>query len=234
MAERTVVKEVKGQGKMAGKPVARLYSDGTVLLIDIRGSYPHIAKPYAGKNDRGEDQTPKYGIVGQLPKSTHAPAKDLLIEVMNGLLKEAKVDPKTFPPEKKFLRNGDTSGKEENVGYWIVSAREERRPSVRDADRSKLKEGDSDIVEKFVGGHWFSLLIRPWMQNHKTYGKRVNAGLSAIQFVRKDETYGEGRISEDELDDTFDTSYEDDEENGGFDSDDDGLGGSSDDDMGGL
>ena len=225
--ERTVVKEVKGKGKLSNTVIARQYSDGTVLILHVRGSYPHIAKPYEGENDEGKTKA-AYGIVGQLPKKTHEPAKDLIVEVMNDMLKENKVDPKTFPPEKKFLRNGDTSGKAENVGYWTVSAREERRPQVRDADRAKMRD-EKEIAEKFYGGAWFNILIRPWWQNHKKYGKRINAGLTAVQFVKHDEPYGEGRISDDEIDDTFDETY-DDEENGGFDTD-DGLGG---DDNGGL
>lgn len=233
MAERTLVKEVKGKGKLANKVIAREYSDGTILINEVRGSYPHIDKPYQGENDEGKTKA-AYGIVGQLPKETHAPAKDLIVDYINRMLKENKVDPKTFPPEKKFLRNGDTSGKAENVGYWTVSAREERRPAVRDADRSKLRDGDPEIAEKFYGGAHFSILIRPWFQNHKKYGKRVNAGLSAVQFVRHGEPYGEGRISDDEIDDTFD-EYDTDEDEGFDTSDDDGLGGGdSDDDMGGL
>ena len=53
-------------------------SDGSVIwyegyifkILNVRASYPHLDKPYAGE-DGGE---PKYGIVGLLDKKTRRPA----------------------------------------------------------------------------------------------------------------------------------------------------------------
>lgn len=224
---RTIVKEVKGQGALKNKVIGRLYDDGTILCIDVRFSYPHIGEPYAGTNDKGEPGTPKYGVVGMLPKDTHAPLKDLIVEEMTKILREQKIEFKNFPAEKKFMRNGDQSGKEAYVGHWIVSTREERQPAIRNGKLERLRD-KKEIADLFYGGAWGAILIRPWWQSNK-YGKRVNAGLSAIQFIRHDDAFGEGRISDDEIDDTFE-AYED-EEGGGFD-DDDGLGGTDDDDHG--
>ena len=53
-------------------------------------------------------------------------------------------------------------------------------------------------------GCWVNILIRPWWQNSAKWGKRVNAGLTAVQFVRDDEPFGQGRITSEDVDETFD------------------------------
>lgn len=174
---------------------AILYTDGTIRISGVRFSYPHLRKPYKGDDDKGE---PKYGLVALLPKKTHRAAKDLIKERIEELLKENKV--KSLASDRKFLRDGDTSGKPEHEGHYTVSARETRRPPLRNRDNSVVEPEDADEV--FQPGYWGDVLIRPWYQNNK-YGKRVNAGLSSVQFVKKDEVFGEGRISDEDLDDTF-------------------------------
>ncbi len=182
---------------------AILYTDGTIRISGVRFSYPHLAKAYKGDDDKGE---PKFGLVGMMPKKTHEAAKKLIEERIAELLKENKV--KSLASDKKFLRDGDESGKEDYEGHWTVSARETRRPPLRDRQNNVVEPEDANEV--FQPGYWGDILIRPWYQNN-SYGKRVNAGLSSVQFVRKDETFGEGRISDEDLDDTFEDYGDDDD-----------------------
>lgn len=190
---------------------AILYTDGTIRISGVRFSYPHLKKPYKGDGDAGEA---KFGVVGLMPKKTHRAAKDLVKERIEELLKENKV--KSLASDKKFLRDGDQSGKAEHEGHYTVSARESRRPPLRNRDNSVVEPEDADEV--FQPGYWGDILIRPWYQNNK-FGKRVNAGLSSIQFVKKDEVFGEGRLSDEDLDDTFEDYGDDDDDS--FDDDDD-------------
>ena len=209
---REVVKKVKVSGPKGQSGFAVLYADGTIRIDWVRFSYPHLRKAYAG-DDGGE---PKFGLVGLLMKKTHKAAQELIAEQIAKLLKDNKV--KALASDKKFLRDGDESDKEEHAKAWTVSARETRRPPLRNRDNSVVEPEDADEV--FQPGYWGSILIRPWFQNNK-YGKRVNAGLSSVQFVMKDDTFGEGRLSDEDLDDTFedygdpddgDDSYDDDDE----------------------
>jgi len=193
MAAREIKKKVKN---------AVLYTDGSIRISGVRFSYPHLDKPYKGDGD-GEA---KYGIVGMMPKETHKAAHDLSHDRINELLKENKL--KALAADKKFIRDGDESGKPEYEGHWIVSARETRRPPLRNRQNEVVEP--EDAKEVFQPGYWGDILIRPWYQNN-SYGKRVNAGLSSAQFVKKDETFGEGGISDEELDDTFE-SYDDEDE----------------------
>jgi hypothetical protein len=183
---------------------AALLSNGLIRVSNVRLSYPHLDRPYKKEGDQG---TAKYGVVGLLPKDTHKAAKKLIDEVIADVMKDNKV--KALAADKKFLRDGDESDKDEHEGHWTLSAREERRPILKefDADGNLTLVEPEDAKETFYGGCWGSLLIRPWFQNNK-FGKRVNAGLTAVTKKADDESFGEGRISEDEVDEAF----EDDEE----------------------
>jgi hypothetical protein len=192
---------------------AILYTDGTIRISGVRFSYPHLKKPYKGDDDKGEA---KFGVVGLMPKKTHRAAKDLIKERIDELLAENKV--KALAADKKFLRDGDQSGKDGYEGMYTVSARESRRPPLRNRDNSVVEP--EDAAEVFQPGFWGDILIRPWYQNNK-FGKRVNAGLSSVQFVKKDEVFGEGRISDDDLDDTFENYGDPDDDDAVDDEDED-------------
>lgn len=209
-APAVVVKEVFAPD---GKTVtARLYDDGTIMIYGIRGSYVHIAKAWKSKKD-GPDKTPKYQLVSLLPKATHTSAKDLIKAEIARILKENRLD--DIAADRKFLRNGDLAGKAEYKGMFTVSSREERRPHLRDRSGKKIEPENAASV--FQSGYWFNVLIRPWFQGADSgYGVRVNAGLSAIQFVRQDETFGEGGIQDEDVDARFGAINDDDS---GFSSD---------------
>lgn len=196
--KRVPVEEVKN---------AILYSDGSILVSNVRASYPHLDKPYKKDGDKG---TAKYGVVGLLGKTSHKAAKKLIDARIDELLKENKV--RALASDKKFLRDGDEAGKEENEGCWTISAREDRRPAVRDEDGEKIEEPE-EIREKIYGGCYISMLIRPWYQNND-FGKRANAGLTAVKFKKDGEPFGQGRITDEEVDDAFegDTDMDDDED----------------------
>lgn len=191
---KTVVKQVD---------MATLYSDGTILVKEVRASYPHCFQPYKGENS----ETGKYGIVGLMPKrGAYLPAKDLIRDRINEIIRENKL--KDLPANAKFLRDGNLTAKEEYEGMFTINASETRRPVLRSNRRDPktnkpaiLKPGEDE--DKIYPGCWVNILIRPWWQNNK-WGKKVNAGLVAVQFVRDDEAFGQGRISEDEVDEVFD------------------------------
>lgn len=206
MAERTVVKSVKN---------AKLYSDGTILIADVRISYPHLDKKWA--KDPSKD-TPAYSATGILPNDTHAEARELCLEVVDNILKENNKGGK-IKADAKFVRDGETSGKSEYDGAWIVAAREsDNRPIVLNPDKSEMPI--EDIKSEIKAGYFIDLLIEPWWQDN-THGKRVNASLRAVRFRREGPLIAEGGISKDDAISSFD-----DDDDGGFgDGDDDGMGG---------
>lgn len=187
-----------------------VYTNGMIKIENVRFSFPHLDKPYAGKN-ADEKSKPKYGIVSMLSKVTHKEAKAAIDERISEILKEAKLT--KMPSKDKFCRDGEDEKEAVYSGHWIVSAREERKPAVRNRKAELITE-PREIADLIEGGYWGSVLIRPWFQNND-YGQKINAGLVGVQHLRDDETFGEGRI-----DDT-DAWASEGEDN------DDGMGGSS-------
>jgi hypothetical protein len=205
---RTIVKQ---------EDFATLYSDGTILLKEVRVSYPHLEKPYVG-----EDGTAKYGIIGMMPQTeAYKASAQLVIREINQMVKERNKDA-AIPSDRKFMRDGNLKvDKPEYAGHYTISAHETRQPSLRgrgkDPKTGKARALTSEEAGRvFYGGCWVNCLIRPWWQDHKKGGKRVNANLLAVQFVRDDEAFGEGRISEDAIDESF-GAIDDDES--GYDAD---------------
>ncbi|WGH28312.1 DNA binding protein [Aeromonas phage 13AC503A] len=173
-------------------------SDGSVIwyegyifkILNVRASYPHLDKPYAGE-DGGE---PKYGIVGLLDKKTQKAGILLLKKAIKQFQAENKY---TCASDKLCLKDGNESGKEENNGMYTISARESKRPKVRDAD-SELVEGTYEILNLIYGGCYVDLMIKFWKQANK-FGKRVNANLVSVRFREDGEAFGEGRIDDSAL-----------------------------------
>lgn len=207
-SRKSVVKSVK---------FGTLYADGTIKIENVRASYPHLDAPYAGRARAGGDQgKPAYSITGLLDKSTHKDVKNLIRDHINSLMQEHKT--KDIAADRKFLRDGDLSGKAENAGMFTVSARETNPPILRDEKNRSVERADA--ARKFYGGCYVDILIRPWWQDN-AYGKRVNANLLAVKFRGDGDPFGEGRITDDDVDDVFggaeddDSGYaEDDDEEG--------------------
>lgn len=188
-----------------------LYDDGLIRLDNVRASFPHLDKAWA----KEEDQDKKFSVVGMLSKETHKAAKDLCVRRINELMKENRVE--KLGSDKKFIRDGDNSDKVEYEGYWTVSASENRRPSVRGSSGEILTP--DEILDTIYAGCYISMLIRPWYQDNK-YGRRVNAGLVAVRFMRDGEPIGEARISDDDVDDLYSDLDDGDNRDDGDDDDD--------------
>lgn len=194
MAERTVVAKVTN---------AVQYSDGTIRIDNVRLSYPHLDTPFKSEGDDGNTKE-TYSLEAMLPKDTHTAAKDLIKKVLNQIQVDNDAKVKT---EHWFLKNGDDADKPEYEGHFLVKASDTRRPSVRNRDGSAMSE--REIADRIYGGCWANVLIRPWYfngkaKNGKTYPKRLLANLVAVQFVRDDEPFGEGRISDEGVWDAVD------------------------------
>ena len=192
---------------------AILYENGFIRVDNIRFSYPHLDKAWKKKGDTGEA---KFSLTGMMSKETHEEAKNLIRDEMTRILKEAKV---TLKAAMKFMRDGDAGVEDgdddaENTyaKHWYVSAREANRPTLRIVRNGKAEKLDpvddlEEIVEKFYGGAYGHMLIRPWVQDND-FGKRLNAGLMGVVFSKKGEAFGQGRIDDDDAWDDVEDSEE--------------------------
>lgn len=176
--------------KNGSEVVGALYEGGIIKILNVRASYPHLDRPYAG-DDGGE---PKFSIVGLADKGTHQAVKEACLEVIEDL-KKANKNAKVAK-DKLFIKNGDDSDKEECEGMWTISARETKRPKVRDGNGDLLEV--DEIADTIYPGCYVDIIIRPWFQDN-AFGKRCNANLISVKFRADGEQFGEGRIDDDDL-----------------------------------
>lgn len=100
--------------------------------------------------------------------------------------------------DKVALHDGDLKSNYDGFpGNLYVSARSTTRPLVINNDKSPLTEQDG----KPYAGCFVNASIELWAQDNN-YGKRVNASLRGVQFLRDGDAFaGGGAASEDEFDD---------------------------------
>ena len=90
---------------------------------------------------------------------------------------------------KVCLRSGDDKTEYDGFeGNMYISARSKSRPLVIDRDKSPLVEADG----RPYGGCYVNAVVDIWPQDNN-FGKRVNATLSGVQFVRDGESFGGSR-----------------------------------------
>lgn len=152
--------------------------DGCILIRNVRLSYPHLFTKW-GMN---EGDKKKYSAKFLLDKKTHMADIKALGAHLVAMQQEAFKG--RIPNDKLFLRDGVTTEKEEMKDYFIISASEDKAPDVINRDKSRVNEED-DIV---YAGCYVNVLIRPWVQKNK-FGKRINANLHAVQFVKDGERF---------------------------------------------
>lgn len=110
--------------------------------------------------------------------------------------------PKEWPSVKKTmdakdlscLHDGDTKDFDGYAGMLYISCRApaNKRPTIIDRDRSQLAEKDG----KIYGGCYVNAMIELWAQDNK-FGKRINAQITGVQFVRDGDSFGGGASAAD-------------------------------------
>lgn len=163
----------------------------TQVTITGRLSYADIFKPRSF--EKGDDANARYKTLVLIPKDTEQGKKDFAaLKAASEAAKKEKWGDKipTLTPDKLCVKDGDTLGKDETKGMWVVAASDDTAPVVLDRDgRTELTEKDG----KVYSGSYARVIVNLWCQDNK-YGKRVNANLRALQFVAHGEAFGKGRI----------------------------------------
>lgn len=172
-----------------------------VVLNCVRLSFPHLFTPQAG-TDGGE---PKYNATfiiepgsanaKALAKAVEQVAKEKWADKAAGVLAQLrKTDKVCYREEEKTNQSGDVYAGFEGA-HWI-SASDKVRPTVIDRDKSPLTAADG----KPYGGCYVNAILDVWAQDN-AYGKRVNASLKGVQFVKNGDAFSGGApASADEFD----------------------------------
>jgi hypothetical protein len=140
----------------------------------------------------GGESTGKFEATFILDKKEHAKQIEEIEGAIAKLQKELKVK---LASDKLCLKDGDEMERAEYQGKMTIKASTKKRPMVINRDKTPITEDDNVVY----AGCYVNAIITLWAQNN-SYGKRVNAQLDGVQFVRDGEPFGDGGISVDQFD----------------------------------
>jgi hypothetical protein len=182
---------------------------GRVKLKNVRIAFADVYVPKEGKVDEktGKKGEAKYAASFLIPKEGDADDKANLTNLKKA--KEAVMkakwpgkDPsKSLKPEKLCTRDGDLEPYDGYEGMFYVSSSNKDQPVLIDCRKGKDGKWMPAAPGRIYGGCYVNAIVTLWAQDNE-HGKRVNASLEAVQFLRDGETFGKGRIDADsEFDD---------------------------------
>lgn len=156
-----------------------------IKLENVRLSFPHLFQPHAME----EGQEKKFSATFLLDCERHA----ALIEKIEKTIDRLALDYfKKKVPFKRCLRDGNEKTELEGYGdgTMFLSAARKTRPAVVDRNVSPVTEEDGI----FYAGCYVNATVRLWVQDNK-WGKRVNAELRAVQFVKDGDSFGAAPVN---------------------------------------
>ena len=155
-----------------------------ITVTNARLSYANIFRAKAMEGSVGE---PKYSCVFLLDKQNNA--KDIKT-IQDAIAKQVKEGLKGKHPgaDKVCLKDGSNKADVDGYGDGVmyVSAGNVKRPVIVDQKRLPLAEEDGKPYSGCIVNGVFNL----WVQDNK-YGKRINASLTHVQFVKDGPVFGE-------------------------------------------
>lgn len=175
---------------------------GRIMLRNVRLAFPNIFTPAIVGDDPATK--PRYSAKLVLP-----PDHPQLAEIHAAMraVAQAKWGPKAADiyrgiekADKLALHDGDTNSQFDGfVGNYFITAaaKESVRPTVLDGNKSPLTERDG----KPYSGCYVNVSLEMWAQDNG-FGKRINAQLRGVQFLRDGDAFGSGQpAGRDEFDD---------------------------------
>lgn len=157
---------------------------GIITLPNVRLSFPHLWTPHAME----DGQEPKFSAVFLFDNGEHAALLDKIDAVIDRLALDEFKKKVGF---KRCLRDGNDKSELEGYGDGtsFISASNKARPGVVDRRLNPVAEADGIIY----AGCYVNATIRIWIQNNN-WGKRANAQLRAVQFLRDGTSFGAGPV----------------------------------------
>lgn len=164
-----------------------------VILKNVRLSFPNLFVPQSVQGSE-----PKFNASFLIePNSENAKLIEAAIEAVakekwaakaDGTLKQLRVG------DKICLHNGDNKEYDGYAGMFYLSASSPTKPLILDKDAKTHLDSTSG---KPYAGCYVNASIDVWAQD-SSFGKRVNAGLKGVQFIREGDAFGAGGAATEE------------------------------------
>lgn len=161
-------------------------------LNPVRLSFPHLFVAHAMKDAAGKEQEPKFSATFLFDNnnSAHCAIMDKMDKLADRLCLDEFKKPRGAWL-KYCLRDGNEKSDLEGYGDGtsFLTASNKARPGVVDPKLNPIVEADNVLY----AGCYVIGSIRLWVQNNG-WGKRINAQLRAVQFVKDGDSFGAGPV----------------------------------------
>lgn len=152
-----------------------------IKMQNVRLSFPSLFR----RAVFGGEET-KFEGTFLIDKSEGAAKITEIEAAIEGMLKE-KNKGKPLPADKVCFKDGDTIDYDGYAGNMSIKASGSKRPVVVGTDKAPLTEDDG----KIYAGCYVNAIIELWFQDNQ-FGKRINANLLGVQFVKDGAPFGDG------------------------------------------
>lgn len=171
-----------------------------LLLKDVRLAFPAI---FEAESVNGGEAKFSAGLLLPTDHPQLAEIRAALVEVAKNKwgAKAKETYDKLEATDKLALHDGNLKAEYDGFADMLyINASNSVRPTIVDRDRTPLVQADG----KPYGGCYINASIELWAQDNK-FGKRINASLRGVQFLRDGDAFsGGGAAAADEFDDLSD------------------------------
>ena len=167
---------------------------GRIMLKNVRLAFPALFEPtvVAGSDASAK---PRYGAMLILesdhPQLAEVKSKMKAVAKEKWSDKAAAIYTSLEKSDKLALHDGDTKAQYDGVAgnlFISAAAQENARPTVIDQNKAPLTPRDG----KPYAGCYVNASIDIWAQDNG-FGKRINAQLRGVQFLRDGDAFSAGR-----------------------------------------
>ena len=164
-----------------------------VVLTNVRLSFANIFEP---KGFNGSE--PRYSANFLISKQDNENINKVREAIKAVAKLEWNTDVPKFKENQLCLRDGDGETWGGYADHFFVSSGNKLKVAVRDLDGTDLtkQSEDNNPGDKPFSGDYVNAVIEVWAQNNN-YGKRINANLVGVQYVKTGSRFSKG--SEDDL-----------------------------------
>ncbi len=159
-----------------------------LMLRDVRLAFPSLWKATAPRTGGEAAFSASFILPPNHPQMKEIKAAFLSVAKEKWAAKGDAIYKALEAADKLALHNGDTKAEYEGYeGNMFISTRSKVRPSVFDQQRNDLTEADG----KPYSGCYVNASIELWAQDND-FGKRINAQLRGVQFLRDGDAFAGG------------------------------------------
>lgn len=153
-----------------------------IKISNVRLSFPSLFRKAVFNGTET-----KFEATFLLDKVEHADKIEEIKKAIAVMLKE-ELKVAKLPSDKFCLKDGEGVDYAGYDGCMSLKASSQKRPTVVNRDRSPITEDDN----KLYAGCYVNAIVELWAQDNK-YGKRINANLLGVQFLKDGEPFADGK-----------------------------------------